>query len=379
MKIVAKIFRIVNDHFSVLTRVQRSMKNGGGRIVSTFGFWKGSVAFAVAVVVLGMSGNASAADLVVGAFGGIWERSFRECVVDPFQKETGKSVDIVLGSAPQWLNQIAANPTKPPLDVMMVASDYAYDAINRGLVDKFTIERVPNLAKIAKRFTEVGDGYGVTHNYGSMGLIYNKATVPNPPKTWKEFVEGTVSGKWKSSAPSINYTGGGSAFIVYQLSTIYGGDIDNIEPGLAQAKRMLDSRNLTLWTDPNQVLNDLKSGEIDIAAYWDGRAWAFIDDGNAGFGYLTPAPGAIAGITWVQKAKGSADLGFDFVNFALDAKRQSCFGSKVRYGTGNVDAVYDPAVAQEITKIDEIIIPPFKDLPPRQAKWLEQWNKELGR
>ena len=94
-----------------------------------------------------------------------------------------------------------------------------------------------------------------------------------------------------------------------------------------------------------------------MAAYWDGRAWAFIDDGNSGFGYVTPAPGAMAGITWIQKAKGSSDLGFDFANFALDAKRQSCFGSKVRYGTGNVDAVYDKAVAHEITKIDEIVIP----------------------
>lgn len=348
-------------------------RTGGTSIAVTFA---AGIAF---VAGMSLSAPASATDLVVGAFGGIWERSFRECIVDPFQKETGKSVDIVLGSPPQWLNQIAASPGKPPLDIMMTTSDAAHDAINRGLVDKFTIERMPNLGKIAKRFTDVGGGYGVVHNYGSMGLIYNKATVKNPPKDWKEFVEGTVSGKWKSSAPSINYTGGGSPFIVYQLSTLYGGSIDNVAPGLAQAKRMLDSRNLTLWTDPNQVLNDLKSGEIDMAAYWDGRAWAFIDDGNAGFGYVTPAPGAMAGITWIQKAKGSSDLGFDFANFALDAKRQSCFGSKVRYGTGNVDAVYDKAVAHEITKIDEIIIPPFTEIPARQSKWLEQWNKEIGR
>ncbi len=327
----------------------------------------------------GLAAPANAADLVVGVFGGIWEKAYRECVVAPFEAKTGKKVDLVLGSPPQWLNQIAANPSKPPLDVMMVTGDVAFDAINRGLVDKFTVEKVPNLAKLAKRFTDVGDGYGVAHNYGGMGLIYNKATVKNPPKDWKDFVEGTASGKWRAAAPSINYTGGGSPFIVYQLSTLYGGGLDNIQPGLAQAKRMLDSGNLTLWTDPNQVLNDLKSGEIDMAAYWDGRAWAFIDDNNSGFGYTTPAPGAMAGITWVQKPKNSSDLAWELINFDLDAKQQGCFGSKVRYGTPNVDAVYDPKVAHEITKIDEIIIPPFKDLPPRQANWLEQWNKTIGR
>lgn len=345
-----------------------------------FGYLRRGAAFIVAANagVIALAGQAGAADLVVGTFGGVWERSFRECVVGPYEKETGRSVEIVLGTPPQWLNQIAANPSKPPLDVLMTTSDTAYDAINRGLVDKFTTERVPNLSQIAKRFTEVGDGYGVTHNYGSMGLIYNKETVKNPPKSWKEFVDGTIKGEWRASAPSINYTGGGSPFIVYQLSTLYGGGVDNIKPGLDVAKKMLNSGNLTLWTDPNQVLNDLKSGEIDMAAYWDGRAWAFIDDGNEEFGYFTPAPGGMAGITWVQKAKGSSDLGFEFVNFALDAKRQSCFGSKIRYGTGNVNASYDSAVAHQITKIDEIIIPPFKELPPRQASWLEQWNKEIG-
>jgi len=36
----------------------------------------------------------------------------------PFQKQTGKTVDVVLGAPLQWLNQIAANPKHPPLDVI---------------------------------------------------------------------------------------------------------------------------------------------------------------------------------------------------------------------------------------------------------------------
>jgi putative spermidine/putrescine transport system substrate-binding protein len=62
------------------------------------------------------SGTARAADLTVGAFGGVWEDSLRKCIITPFEKQTGKTVDVVLGSPIQWLNQIAASPGKPPLD-----------------------------------------------------------------------------------------------------------------------------------------------------------------------------------------------------------------------------------------------------------------------
>jgi putative spermidine/putrescine transport system substrate-binding protein len=324
--------------------------------------------------------SCQAADLVVGAFGGVWETSFRECVVAPFEKRTGKKVDIVLGTPIQWLNQIAASPSKPPLDVVLMPTETAYDGSARGLIDKLPTEKMPNASQQAQQFKDLANGFGYVHNYGAMGLIYNSDTVKNPPKTWKDFVEGTVAGKWKASLPTINYPSAGFTFSSLFLAEQYGGNIDNVTPGYAQIKRMLASGNLSLWLDPNQILNGLKSGDIDIAAYWDGRAWAFIDDaGNQNFKYYTPAPGAIVAMTWIQKVKGGSGLADDFINSALAKEPQSCFGSRIRYGTPNVAAAYDPKVTNEITNISELIFPPFKDIPSRQAKWLEQWNKEVGR
>ena len=84
---------------------------------------------------LGMlaSHSAPAADLTVTAFGGVWEKSLRTCYIEPFQKRTGKSVDVVLGTPAQWVNQIAANPQKPPIDVILNLIDGAEDAKARGL------------------------------------------------------------------------------------------------------------------------------------------------------------------------------------------------------------------------------------------------------
>jgi putative spermidine/putrescine transport system substrate-binding protein len=334
-------------------------------------------ALAATVLLAPLPGHA--ADLVVGAFGGVWEQSLRKCIVEPWTKATGKTVDIVLGTPTQWLNQIAASRGKPPLVLIYNPTETAYEAISRGLVDRFTPETVPNMQNLVPQLAAFGDGYGTVHNYGAMGIMYNAQTVKETPKTWKDFVEGTIAGKWKASMPNINYPSAGFTVSVWWLAKQFGGDVNNIEPGLAQVNKMLDSGNLVFWTDPNAVLNGMKSGDIDMALYWDGRAYSFIDDGNKEFKYYSPEPGVIVAMTWIQKIKGSSDLGYSFANFTLSKDAQSCFGSAIRYGIANKDATFDPKIAHEITPAERLVFPPFKEVATLQGKWLETWNKEIGR
>lgn len=325
-----------------------------------------------------MSAAAFAADLTVGAFGGVWEQALKECAIAPFEKRTGKKVEVVLGAPVQWMNQIAASPAKPPLDVIFMPSDNAFDVIDRGLADKLTVEKTPNIAKLTPQFASIGDGYGVVHNYGSMGLIYNSKTVKNPPKTWKEFFDRSAKGEWTVGIPSVNYPGALST-VTWHTAQLYGGNVDNIKPATDILKKIKDTGSLTFWSDPNQVLNALKSGQMDIAMYWDGRAWSFIDEGNPDFKYVTPEPGAVAAMTWIMKVKNGSELGWDFVNSTLDASVQGCFGSKIRYGVGNASATFDDKVKHQITKFSELVFPPFRDIIKRQGNWIETWNKELGR
>src|SRR5690606_33361332 len=98
--------------------------------------WVAAVAASLGLGYLQPS-SATAADLTVGAFGGVWEQSLRKCAIEPFQKRTGKTVEVVLGSPVQWMNQSAASPDAPPLDIIFRPSDNAFDVIDRGLAEKF--------------------------------------------------------------------------------------------------------------------------------------------------------------------------------------------------------------------------------------------------
>ncbi len=172
-----------------------------------------------------MPSRCGPADLVVTAYGGLWEQAFRQCYVVPFEKATGKTVDIVLGSPSQWINQIVASPDKPPIDIIMNGIDQGLDAARRGIVEHYDVAQVPNLKDVDPKFIAAGQGYGSITNYGAMGLAYNAKTVPNPPKSWKEFVDRTVKGDWKASIPGINYASTPET-VIWMLADVYGGDIN---------------------------------------------------------------------------------------------------------------------------------------------------------
>ena len=334
-------------------------------------------ASAIAVVAALPAGGAQAADLVVNAFGGVWEKAFRECYVAEFEKRSGKSVVVVVGNPIQLMNQVEANRAKPPIDVIVNTIDGAYDAIKRGLVDPFDDASLPHLKEINPDFVKAGRGFGTILNYGAMGLAYNTKTVKNPPKDWKAFVDGTVKGEWRAAVPSINYLAT-TQTTLWMFSHVYGGGIDDVTPGIEVLKKMKASGNLIFWSDVNQFLNLLKSGEIDIGMYWDGRTWAYQDAGNPTVSYINPKPGAVINPTLIQKIKNGSPLGYQFIDVTLEQGPQARFGNQLQYGMSNTKVTFDAKVQPRITKMDEILWPPFEQAPAHFSRWVERWNKEIG-
>jgi len=321
---------------------------------------------------------ANAADLTVTAYGGSWEQAYQKCFVKPFEKQTGKSVDVILGSPMQWINQVGANPTHPPIDVMVGLVDSGEIAQQRGLVDTISDAQIPNLKEIKPKMLALGKGYGFPIAFGDFGLMYSKKAVPNPPKTWKEFVDGTVSGKWHAELPGISYVGTAQGLIGL-FAQIYGGSLDNVQPGLDQIKRMKDSGNVTFYSEANSPLLALKSGDADIAMYFDGRAWAEHDASNPDIAYLNPQPGAVAFPTMVQKVKNGSPLAYQFMNVLASSEGQSCFANILQYSASNSQVKYSASVAPRIAKDDDSMWLSFDTVSKKTPAWIELWNKQIGR
>lgn len=318
-----------------------------------------------------------AADLVVASYGGIWQTATQKCFVAPFEKKTGKKVDVILGTSSQWMNQIAATPEKPPVDLFLAAPDGVIDAVHRGLGEPFDKAHLPVLSEMDPTLLKQGYGHAVVVGFSSLGLAYNKNAVKNPPKTWDEFVKGAERGQWNVSIQGMRQASTPDV-VLWFLAQLYGGGVDNIDPAFQVIKKMQAGGKTHVWNDMNQFLTELKTGDTDIGMYWEGRTWAFHDEGNPEIGFIKPLPAVPIHSTLVMKAKNSSALGWDFLNLMLSTDAMSCFGNMMQYGTGNAHVKYSEAIQGRITRMDEIVVPPYEQIAPKVASWVERWNKEVG-
>ncbi len=321
---------------------------------------------------------ANAADLTVTAFGGSWEQAYRKCFVQPFEKATGKKVDVVLGTPTQWINQIAANPQRPPIDVMVGSVDSGKIARDRGLVEKISATEVPNIVQLRPKLLEYGSGYGFPVTYGNFGLMYSTTTVKAPPKTWQEFVDGVVAGKWRAGIPGIAYNGTTQGLIAL-FAKVFGGRVDNVQASLDQIKRLRDSGNVVFYSEPNSPLVALRSGDIDMAMYFDGRAWAEHDAGTSAIGYTNPAPGAVAWPNMAQKVKNSSPLGWKFMDTLASVEGQNCFANAMQYAASNQNVKYSDKVKPRVATEEGSLWISFDDVARNTPAWIEMWNKQIGR
>ncbi|WEX08902.1 substrate-binding domain-containing protein [Chelativorans sp. AA-79] len=320
--------------------------------------------------------NAQGTTLNVTAFGGVWEQAVRDCFVAPFQEKTGATATIALGGPPQWLAQVEANPERPPLDVLIMTPDLALTAAKAGLMDDFTVEKLPNLADIPQVFTDSVLGKGTVFDYGVAGITYNKQTVAEPPKSFAEFVDRVAKGEFIASIPSISYAVT-PIMLIWSLADALGGGVDNVDPFFEAVARMKD--NLVFWGGPNDFFNHLASGEADLGIYFDGRTWNHVDEGADWIAFINPEEGGSLNAVAVQKPINANPLAWDYLNEMLDAENQSKFADILNYGVTNQKVVYSEKLKPRITPWQNATFPPYEQIAEVRNEWVDRWNREIGR
>jgi putative spermidine/putrescine transport system substrate-binding protein len=334
---------------------------------------------ALAAGVLGLRTRASLAEgrsITVTALGGIWESAVRTCFAEPYEKTTGNKANVLIGSPPQWLAQIEANPAKPPIDALVTIPDLAIAAVKKGLMDKFTLAKTPNLADTPSQFVDPLEGCGVMFDYGVAGFTFHTERVKQPPKSFAEFVERTAKGEWQASLPGIGYAVA-PIMSIWAMARALGGGVDDAGPFFDAVRKM--SRNVMFWNSPNDFENALSSGDADIGIYFDGRTWAWRDSGAKFASFLNPSEGGSINAIALQKPKNASEDAWAYLDIMLSAEAQLAFARKLNYGVTNSKVVYPPELAQRITPWQQAAFPPYAEIAAKRAAWVDRWNREIGR
>ncbi|MBM3600048.1 MAG: extracellular solute-binding protein [Alphaproteobacteria bacterium] len=329
-------------------------------------------AASVLLIALPVAGALAQDKIVVTSSGGVWLDSAKNNFATCFKERTGKDPEILVSASNEIMQRLRASPGNPPIHVAVLSEIDAIRAGQEGLLDKLTVEKVPNLKDVPEVFRKQWNDFATIQNFGAMIVMVNGEKVPNPPQDWKTLIDEVIAGKYgkRVSFPSLTMPWG--PMFTWFLTTLYDGSEDVV---FQKYKAMLPNM-AKYWVSPVDALNMFAAKEIDILVYWDGRAYAFAEENKWAKAYI-PAPGAFQSAAMLAKPKGAPELAWQYVDCVLSPKAQLGHSHTVKYPIVNSKVEYPADLKAILTPLEKVRQPDFARIIERVPNWLDRWNREI--
>lgn len=338
--------------------------------------------------ILGISAMALAAGvahaqdktITINSFGGAYETAHRQCVIDPFEKETGATVQIVTAYSADAFAQLRAQKAAPQFDVIHFSGGQEIVAAAEGLlspIDAASLSHAGDLYDFARANLDKGEG--PAYSIAAIGFIYNSDSLPEAPASWKDMLDPAVSEHLVLTDISNGY--GMLGFLM--LNQVQGGSLDDIQPGLDTVAKLLEAGAVVVSKSP-EIQQEFAQNDAWLAPYASDYAYtlraaglpAKFVQGSEG----TPASYITANLV---ANRPNQELALKFIDMSISPAAQVCFAQALRYTPTNSKAELEPEVAADVAYGEEgvkslIRFDPSK-IEANRAAWVEAWNKAIAR
>ncbi|MYZ44935.1 ABC transporter substrate-binding protein [Schauerella aestuarii] len=324
--------------------------------------------------------------VVIGVYGGDWEKNIRASGLEQYARDNNIRVDIVPGADAEWFAKLrAANGNNPPYDIVVFQPDTVQRAQAAGVLEPLDAARAPNLAKlypsVQERFKSDGKIYAAAFSLGQLGLAYRSDLVTTPPTSWLDLWKPEYKGHVAISSPT--YAAGLQFFA--GLTHALGGDLKNEADVDKTFAKLTELRgNAVAFPDsPGAIQTLLERGDAWVVPYWDGRVFALQKAGlKIDFAYPTDGP-VVGAANWVI-AKGAPNMvnAYKLVDFLSSAKVQKEFSDRSLYGMTNQDVQYNEELKKQVQVGEDaykkLIWVDYSVATPKLADWTSRWSQALG-
>lgn len=331
-------------------------------------------------------GPAATDTVVIGVYGGEWEKDIRKAGLDQFAKDNHIKVQVVPGADAEWFAKLrASNGKNPPYDIVVLQPDTIQRAVAAGVLEPLDAAKAPNLNKlyqsVQQRFVHDGKTYAAGFSIGQLGLAYRTDLMPFKPTNWLDLWKPELKGHVAISP--LTYAAGLQFFA--GLTHALGGELKNpadVDRAFAKLAEM-KSNVAALPNSPGAIQTLLERGEVWVVPFWDGRVFALQKEGlKVGFSYPTDGP-VVGAANWVI-AKGAPNMvnAYKLLNFLSSAHVQKAFSDMSLYGMTNKDIVYSDALKDKVQVGEEaykkLIWIDYQTATPKLVEWSDRWSKALG-
>lgn len=315
--------------------------------------------------------------LIVGSWGGSLDPVLEEVILPQFKELTGQ--EFILDPSYSSTKMISEGAGNTSVDVAIMGDSEVADLAAFDLVQDIDFSKI----EMDEYFYDIAHdatGKGVFFNWGRYGICYRTDLCDTAPTSWKDLWDDTYAGS--VAINRMSSTAGKQ--LLTMAADLNGGDQYNIDPGFEALGRLAETNLFAIAESTAMMGQMITSGDVKIAAWWDGRTYQLKDSGVS-VDFVTPEEGAFACINeWViSKDCECPNLAYAFINLCLKPENQ--MEEVVATGYGPCDTVSAEMLPDELREsvidtpeeVDTLIILDWSYISTQAAEWLERADKEI--
>lgn len=278
---------------------------------------------------------ATARDLTVTSWGGVFQQIQNDVYFNPFRKDTGIKLIDETWNGGVGVVRTMVESGNPTWDVLEVEDDELLIGCEEGLYEKLDYSRIGGKDRY---LPETVSPCGIATTVSAFVLGYDKNKLKDAPTSWADFFDTT---KYPGRRALRNSPKGTLEFALLgdgvPPDQVY--EVLATDEGLERAFKKLDSikGDLIFWTASAQPPQLLASGEVVMTSAFNGRLDAANKTDNRNFGIVWNQ--ALRNMdSWViLKGSPNVDAAYKLIDFMGDASRQAALAERIAYGSSNKD------------------------------------------
>jgi len=290
---------------------------------------------------------------------------------EQFTKDTGIAVDIeVEASSMEGLVKVQAMRGRPTADVWFVAQGVAERAASDpDLLAPMPVAKLSNWADLIPGASS--PTFAAAYYY-PFGIVYRPDLVPGGKITsWEELWGPGFENKLALPAPSFF-----AGRMILVASLLAGGNIDNVDPGIAKLQKI--KNNVAFWfsSDP-QARKALAQGEVSVMVTSSSTVKTLADQGVV-VKMVSPKPAPIIfeGVTILKG--GKEDLAAQFVNYVIGQQWQKTITEVWNMGPVNKHVAPAGKFADVLPKPGDSVVFDETVINERLGGWTDKFNQAIG-
>ena len=257
----------------------------------------------------------------------------------------------------ELLAKLAAGSTG--YDFSCPTAEFIPQMAEEGYIQKLDFSRIPNFQyidpELLSQAWDPNNEYHVPKDFGTTGILYRSALVPEPMTSWQDFFD-LATGKYSGKVVIVDSLGDA---LVMPLKML-GYSLNSVDPKeLDEAKALLlQLAPHVLALDSDTYQDKLSSGEAVMVLGWTGPLVELrANPDTADTKYVVPSEGTLFWLdTWVMMADAPhPNATYAWLDFIQRPKEQALETEVNGYGTPNLEA--KKLVPQEMLD-DPAVFPP---------------------